>query len=106
MIAREILGGNKLLKAIQLSYFIACAACASAESPLPTDKVQDAKAAMAIAQRVCDVKSSQHDGWTAELKERGWHVIQKGVRSSCPVRTVEVSAADASAEECRICIAD
>jgi hypothetical protein len=94
---------------------IALGACATAERPLATDKVQDANTAIAIAQQACGVRGkTQTDGWTAELQGRGWHVsqggswhlTQRGIRSWCPARAIEVSAADGSTEDCRVCVGD
>jgi hypothetical protein len=86
--------------------FIILAACATAETLLPSDEVQDAKVAIAVGQHVCGKSALPSDHWTAELQERIWHVAQQEFRSWCPARAVEVKAADGSTEDCRICVGD
>src|ERR1700687_225790 len=90
---------------IATSVLLTLAACAS-DRPLPTDVVQDAASAIAIADKACGNEGHWRGTWSAKLQGRVWearlegpHDYGSGNRVSTTVR-----ASDGEVSPCEICV--
>ena len=79
-------------------------ACATSNRPAPDLVVRDEDSAIRIAKADCGCTPDRSDRWTAELKDRQWHVTLRVPGTDCPMFQDWVDARSGKAHDSTLCV--